>query len=640
MYNSLLTRQLKRHIKENTVISAEWQSFINAVNRSYEHYERDHVLGKQSLEISTTELRQLIDELSDKEKRISAIVDAALDGIIVLNEVNEIEICNCAAAKYLGFIKKEELIGKSISEFKFMTSEMYDNRNTDYKPNLLIDIISQSFNLFEMVLLNKNEQFLPIELSISDLVLSNKKLKICILRDISKRKQNEAKIALRHEITHLLLEAISLQEVAPKILSALCFKLNWEIACFWLRDMELEILKPFIHYSRNLSLPNEFIELNTNLTLSFLEGYDKVNWETREYNIDDAQSNFKNRSINLPGLKTYLYFPIIFENKSFGLIELFTNQHLLEDKELTKILYDIGSEIGMFIKQQKAEEKEAYLQKQLKVAARQAGMMQAATSVLHNVGNTLNSVKTSVAIIRESFRDSEFNNLPKVAQLIKEHKDDLDSFIIHDQKGKCLPEYLIGLAEWWRSEFEKNKIELELLTKNIEHIKTTIKTQQSLSRENETNKETFSINTLLDDLIVMNAKQIERTGITIRNKYEKLPQITLDRNKLLQILENLIQNAIDSLKIKKDHQKILHLQTSIKDNKAIQIDIIDNGIGIEVNKLTKLFSFGFTTKHEGHGFGLHSCSILTKEIGGILKADSEGLNKGAKFTLILPLGAG
>lgn len=67
------------------------------------------------------------------------------------------------------------------------------------------------------------------------------------------------------------------------------------------------------------------------------------------------------------------------------------------------------------------------------------------------------------------------------------------------------------------------------------------------------------------------------------------------------------------------------------------IQVIDNGIGILPENLTKIFTFGFTTKKSGHGFGMHTSANFTNEIGGKLSADSMGLNQGATITLIFPI---
>jgi signal transduction histidine kinase len=71
----------------------------------------------------------------------------------------------------------------------------------------------------------------------------------------------------------------------------------------------------------------------------------------------------------------------------------------------------------------------------------------------------------------------------------------------------------------------------------------------------------------------------------------------------------------------------------------VHIVVSDNGVGIAPETLVRVFEHGFTTKKDGHGFGLHGAALTAQELGGTLSAASEGPGRGATFTLDLPLGA-
>jgi signal transduction histidine kinase len=72
------------------------------------------------------------------------------------------------------------------------------------------------------------------------------------------------------------------------------------------------------------------------------------------------------------------------------------------------------------------------------------------------------------------------------------------------------------------------------------------------------------------------------------------------------------------------------------DPSRVRISVSDNGVGIPAENLTRIFSHGFTTKQDGHGFGLHSGALAAKELGGSLSVQSDGPGHGATFTLELP----
>ena len=62
----------------------------------------------------------------------------------------------------------------------------------------------------------------------------------------------------------------------------------------------------------------------------------------------------------------------------------------------------------------------------------------------------------------------------------------------------------------------------------------------------------------------------------------------------------------------------------------------DTGCGIPPENLSRIFTFGFTTRPGGHGFGLHASALAAAEMGGSLTAASDGVGRGARFTLDLP----
>jgi signal transduction histidine kinase len=110
----------------------------------------------------------------------------------------------------------------------------------------------------------------------------------------------------------------------------------------------------------------------------------------------------------------------------------------------------------------------------------------------------------------------------------------------------------------------------------------------------------------------------------------------VDKHKVLQILVNLIRNAKYALDDRGHSDKQMVLRIGLNGNQTVKISVIDNGIGIPAAHLTRIFEHGFTTRKEGHGFGLHNGALAAKEMGGLLIAHSDGPGKGARFTLELP----
>jgi signal transduction histidine kinase len=110
----------------------------------------------------------------------------------------------------------------------------------------------------------------------------------------------------------------------------------------------------------------------------------------------------------------------------------------------------------------------------------------------------------------------------------------------------------------------------------------------------------------------------------------------VDRHKVLQILINLLRNAKYAMDEQAPAEKRLEIQVRRTPEGNAVIAVRDNGVGIAPENLTRIFGHGFTTKKDGHGFGLHSGALAAKQMNGSLSVHSDGFGKGATFTLVLP----
>ncbi len=286
----------------------------------------------------------------------------------------------------------------------------------------------------------------------------------------------------------------------------------------------------------------------------------------------------------------------------------------------------------------RAEQELQRVDQQLMDASRHAGMAEVATGVLHNVGNVLNSVNVSATLISEKLGIARTEKLEKAARLLLEHNGSLAEFLTHDPKGKLLPGYLVDAAHHLSNERLGAQEELTLLARNIEHIKEIVSMQQSYASVSGV-IEILDLATLIDDAVQMNSGAFDRHGVTLRRDYEPVPPVPVDQHKVLQILINIMRNAKYALDEADPSEKRLTISLRKTDEPAIEIAIADNGVGITEDNLTKVFMHGFTTRKNGHGFGLHSGALAAQQMGGRLTAQSLGLGHGATFTLTLPLPA-
>jgi C4-dicarboxylate-specific signal transduction histidine kinase len=285
------------------------------------------------------------------------------------------------------------------------------------------------------------------------------------------------------------------------------------------------------------------------------------------------------------------------------------------------------------VKERTRELKEA--QRRAVELARQAGMAELATNVLHNVGNVLTSINTSATLLGERLKVLRLQPLVKLAGVLEEHRADLATFVTRDERGRHLPEYLGRLGEHLSAERGEMLTMASELHRHVEHIRMIVELQQSYATCSSF-VEATSLEELIEDAIRINAAALGRHGVSLERHMISLPRVMVDKHKLLQIVLNLISNAKYALNDNPAGERRLVVRLERPSDDRLRLQVSDNGMGIAPELLTKIFQHGFTTRKEGHGFGLHSCAIAARALGGSLVAHSDGPGKGATFTLELP----
>jgi len=285
----------------------------------------------------------------------------------------------------------------------------------------------------------------------------------------------------------------------------------------------------------------------------------------------------------------------------------------------------------------KAEAELEKMHKELLDVSRQAGMAEVATGVLHNVGNVLNSVSVSATLVGDRLRQSKVTNLCRATAMLREQNGHLVDFLTTDPKGKLLPEYLGTVADQLVREQTDLIAEMVSVDQHIEHIKEIVAMQQSYAKVSGA-YENLSAAELVEDALRMNTAAFDRHRIQVVREFdEHTPKVCVDRHKVLQILINLLRNAKYAMDEQQAHDKRLTIRVGLAAPDRVKISVCDNGVGIAPENLIKIFGHGFTTKKDGHGFGLHSGANAAKEMGGSLNVQSAGVGHGAEFTLELPV---
>jgi len=263
--------------------------------------------------------------------------------------------------------------------------------------------------------------------------------------------------------------------------------------------------------------------------------------------------------------------------------------------------------------------------------AHKAGMADIAISVLHNVGNVLNSVICSSSIIESALKKSSISDLVKANELLRQHKDDFDTFIRENPKGKKLLEYYLILGDKLINEKKSLEQEMTRVIEKAKVIERIVKNQQELTYT-EALIVSFDFAEVIDETLTIQNKTLQKNKIQIVKDIAPNINIMGTRAKIIYIFSQLIDNAIDAIVDFNTDDRKIKITATQQDGKCIVL-FNDTGLGIPDSLKNKIFIHGFTTKPYKNGFGLHTCANYINEMNGTIKVPENKPKEGATFIL-------
>jgi PAS domain S-box-containing protein len=281
------------------------------------------------------------------------------------------------------------------------------------------------------------------------------------------------------------------------------------------------------------------------------------------------------------------------------------------------------------------EEEKLQLHEQLLDTSRQLGMAEVATGVLHNVGNVLNSLNVSIGVITDLLKNSMVGDVGRISQLLEKHREDLGAYFSQNPKGKQVPGFLEKLSRQLVEEKRVALLELDRLRENAGHAQQCVAAHQDLANPSGIT-EPVSLGELIDEALTVNQDVLGMFSINVMQEFQEVPQVIVDKHQVLQILVDVIRNACQAMESVSIKQLIVRVKLIIGPPDSICLEVQDTGSGIPRDDLTRIFGQGYSTKYGGRGLSLHRGALMAKNMGGALRAQSEGAGQGATFFLDLP----
>ncbi|HYH94843.1 sensor histidine kinase, partial [Hyalangium sp.] len=203
-------------------------------------------------------------------------------------------------------------------------------------------------------------------------------------------------------------------------------------------------------------------------------------------------------------------------------------------------------------------------------------------------------------------------------------------------RGRNTLPFLSKLSKHLLAERQQIQELLGEVSRHTEHIGAIVKLQQRYARAPQQLIEPVQLAELVDDALRINHAALSRHSVQVERDLAEVPPVLTEKHKILTILVNLISNAKYALDALPEPGRRVTVSLKPPADGRIRLEVTDNGVGIAPEMLTRIFQYGFTTREEGHGFGLHSSALAAQEMGGSLTAHSDGPGRGATFTLELP----
>ena len=562
------------------------------------------------LETVTEALETAISKLQAQNSLMDTIFNSISDGIVVANKDGKYVLSNKIAREMLGYNPENVGIKQASETFGLFQPDSQDLFPTDELP-LAQTLRGEQPDEIDILIRNQN-QLSGIHASISarpiyrenDIVDGG----VAVIRDISERK------AAENELT-----AINAQLTAQSQLLRSIFNSISDGVFVVDENGTIIMANPSAMRMADMATPQPNMEPK-----DWIHGYN--------YFYPDKVTPFP--IDQLPVMLTI-------RGESVDNVEIFINNDKVPDgiyiSASGRPLQNIeGKQAGGVIVfrdvTDKVKTEEALAQ------AFAQGRLEIVDTILHNIGNAINSVDIGIDSIHYHLaNDRLIPRLTALAEVIEQHQDDLSDYVKNDPQGQKIAPFILTLA----SDFNTVKQEFQEIVQRVRdrsrHIVDIIRTQNSYQNTSGTRKD-INLADAISDAIKMLQDSIDKRQIQIEIDCHNAPEeIRIQESQFHQMLVNLIKNAVEAIHEfaeSREHSEIPRIRfRAYLDGDFLCLDITDSGIGISPENINKVFSAGFTTKKQGSGLGLHSSANFVISSGGKIRALSEGEGKGTTIQI-------
>ncbi len=519
-----------------------------------------------------------------------AILDRAVDGIVTIDEQGRIESFNRSAEKMFGYTAAE-VLGVEVSRLiAFVPVADNDRRWPATLPEA-----DYSIQGVQVEGRRKDGSEVPLEVSLSAVVVGERRLVTALLRDITERRRNERRTSAQQAITRILSQSKTVEEATSGLVLALGSHLGWQLASIWLESTNGARLRRAAAWRCDPVRFEATMQATESASFARGEGLLGRVWQSGESlwmdAFPDATVFHRSAAAREDGLLTALACPIVVNDSVLGVIEILSTNAVPKDEQLVDVIKAFGSQLGQFIERKEAED----ALRVAKEAAEQAS--RAKTDFLANVSHEIRTPLNAILGVADILWESELDD---------EQRQYMSLFRRAGANLLILVNDLLDL-----SKVEAGQLELKRVAFDPREV-----VAQAL--------ESTSVGAYEKGLEMVGRVSLRVPG-----------SVFGDPARLRQVLVNLLSNAV---KFTSHGEVLLDVERDphSPDAGALMFSVRDTGIGIPQDKLDAIFDrfsqvdASLTRIHGGTGLGLAICRRLVDLMGGRIWAESE-LGSGTTF---------
>jgi len=557
------------------------------------------------------------EELRQRAARIRAIVNTAVDGIMTVDEQGMIETFNPAAEQIFGYTNVE-IIGQNAN---ILLSTPYSGEHDDYLQNYLKNGEKNTIgNEREALGQRQDETIFPMEVSISELVLDGHRLLTWIVRDISDRKKAEADLHENRQRLELAIQAMDAGLWDWDIPSGkMIVNDRWTSMLGYDPGEEGDHISSWekILHPQDLLSSRKILDEHLAGASQIYQNTFRLRMKTGEWMWIQSTGKLVSKDSN-GNPQRVIGTHIDIDKRKQNEIELAHYRLQLED----------------MVEERTRELKAA--QDQLINQAIESGRAQLSAMILHNIGNAITPVSVQVEELMRDKQGAQISNyLKRSYQDLSENIDRLTEYVGEDKRGQEVFGFLGKLIDSLAEQRNGWQVSLDKISEAISYVSEIISLQQNYAAGARENLELTDLNRLIDDALKMQSTALEKREIRIEKDLgPNLSQLTIDKNKLMQVVVNLIKNsyeAIDELN-GEDREHFISFKTFNHDDQ-IGFEISDSGVGVAPENIENILQFGESFKGSS-GVGLYYCKMFLEANQGKFDFFSDGSGKGATVRLL------